>query len=164
MDRRAFLRYGAAGLLGVRAVQTAAPDGGVLLFGNPGMITLALQNRTAGFDPVRDFAPVGLVGRSPLFLMVHKGVPARTTAEFVAYAKAVPDGINSGSAGLGSNGHITAMLLARAAGISITHVAHRGTAEAATALMAGGGEKQNNSPTLPLNEAPRPRPLRFLPG
>ena len=155
-------RSGAAGLLGVRAVQTAAPDGSVLLFGNPGMITLALQNRAAGFDPVRDFAPVGLVGRSPLFLMVHKGVPARTTAEFVAYAKAVPDGINSGSAGLGSNGHITAMLLARAAGIDITHVAYRGTSEAATALMAGEVKMQINSTTVALNEALRSGLVRFL--
>jgi tripartite-type tricarboxylate transporter receptor subunit TctC len=155
-------RPGAAGLLGVRAVQAAAPNGDTFLFTNPGYITLPLLNRGANYDPVRDFTPIGMVGRSPLFLMVHRSVPAATTAELVAYAKTQLGGITAANAGLGSNGHIAAMLFARAAGVAIEHVAYKGTAEAATALMSGEVQMQINATTEALNEQSREGLIRLL--
>jgi tripartite-type tricarboxylate transporter receptor subunit TctC len=155
-------RGGAAGLIGVRYVQTAPADGNVLLFTPPGYITLTLLNRSAGYDPIKDFTPIGLAGRSPLFLMVHKDIPATNPQELIEYAKRQPGGIDAANAGLGSVGHIAAMLFAREVGISLTHIAYRGTGEAGTALLSGVVKMQINSTTVALNEAARNGVVRFL--
>ncbi|SHK27273.1 Tripartite-type tricarboxylate transporter, receptor component TctC [Roseomonas rosea] len=155
-------RGGAGGLIGVRFVQSAPPDGNVLLFTPPGYITLTMVNRAAGYDPVKDFEPVALVGSSPLFLMVHKDIPATTVQEFIAFAKSQPDGINVANAGMGSVGHIAAMLFEHQTGVKLTHVAYRGTAEAGLALISGVVKMQINSTTLATNEAMRNGTIRFL--
>ncbi len=90
-----------------------------------------------GYDPVRDFTPIGLVAASPMVLTVHPSVPARTVAELVAYARANPGRLTFGSSGNGGASHLALELFKSVAGVDITHVPYRGTAPVTTDLIAG---------------------------
>src|SRR5262245_13891394 len=82
-------RVGAGGTLGTRAVATRAPDGYTLLLGYTGTLAIAPSlYPQAGYDPRKDFAPIGLIGTSPLALLVHPSLPAASVADFIALAKA----------------------------------------------------------------------------
>jgi tripartite-type tricarboxylate transporter receptor subunit TctC len=153
---------GAAGLIGTRAALAAPPNGDTLIFTNPGYITLPLTNKDAKYDPVKDFTPIAMVGRSPLFLMVHESVPAKNAAELIAYAKTKPEGLETANAGTGSSGHITAAMFAKAAGIKLVHVPYKGTAETANALIAGQVKLQINATTEALNSQARTGHIRLL--
>jgi tripartite-type tricarboxylate transporter receptor subunit TctC len=155
-------RPGAAGLLGTRAALTAPPDGDTLFFTNPGYITLPLTNKDAHYDPVKDFTPVGMVGRSPLFLMVHESVPAKSASELIAYAKTQPQGLSTANAGLGSSGHVTAVMFAKAAGIKLEHIPYKGTSETANALISGQVKMQINATTEALNAQARSGRIKLL--
>ena len=101
-------RSGAGGTLGTRAVATSAPDGYTLLLGYTGTLAIAPSlYPQAGYDPRKDFAPIGLIGTSPLALLVHPSLPATSVAEFIALAKASPGKIDFASAGNGTVGHVT---------------------------------------------------------
>jgi tripartite-type tricarboxylate transporter receptor subunit TctC len=91
----------------------------------------------AGFDPHKDFAPVGRIGSAPTMLVVHPSVPAHSVAELIAYAKARPGEVNFGSAGIGTVGHLAGELLATMAGVKLTHVPYKGTGPAVTDLLGG---------------------------
>ncbi len=155
-------KTGAAGLIATRAVQGAAPDGNTLLFHNAGFVALPLLTKGANYEAARDFAPVAIVGNGPNFLMVNGNVPARTLPEFIAWAKAQPDGIEAANAGMGSAGHLATQLFAKRAGIRITHVAYKGTAETQTALIAGEVKMQLTSPTEVLTQQAKLGKVRFL--
>ncbi|CAN0373224.1 unnamed protein product, partial [Phaeothamnion confervicola] len=86
---------------------------------------------------LRDFAPVARTAQQPLLLIVNPAVPAKTLAEFIAYAKANPGKVNFGSAGNGGISHLVPEMLKQAAGISMTHVPYKGSAPAFVDLMAG---------------------------
>jgi tripartite-type tricarboxylate transporter receptor subunit TctC len=88
------------------------------------------------YDP-RDFVSVGMLAGTPNFLVVHKDFPAKTLAEFIANAKANPDTITMGNAGLGSNGHLVCLYLESLAGVKIRHVPYRGSGPAMNDLMGG---------------------------
>jgi tripartite-type tricarboxylate transporter receptor subunit TctC len=155
-------RPGAAGLLGTRAALTAPPDGDTLFFTNPGYITLPLTNKDANYDPLKDFSFVGMVGRSPLFLMVHESVPVKTAAELIDYARKHPAGLTSANAGLGSSGHVTAVMFAKAAAIKIEHIPYKGTSETATALISGQVKMQINATTEALNAQAKNGRIKLL--
>lgn len=144
-------RPGAAALIGTRYVQNSPPDANNLLFHNTGFVALPLTQKDAGYDPIKDFAPVSIIGYGPNFLMVHQSVPAKTVAEFIAYVKTLPNGIESANSGIGSSGHISAMLFAKMAGINIVHVPYKGSAETANALIAGDVRMQITATTSALN-------------
>jgi tripartite-type tricarboxylate transporter receptor subunit TctC len=103
------------------------------------------------YDAVKDFKPVSMIGEAPYVLVIRPGIPAKTVAEFVAYAKARPGKLNYGSAGIASIGHLAAALLAQKTGIEITHVPYKSTAQSAIDLMAGRLDLQiaTVAPTLP---------------
>ena len=88
-------------------------------------------------DPERDFAPVGLLARFPLILVVGPGVPAKNFNEFIAWAKAQPGGVNYASAGAGSPHHLATELLRERAGLQLQHVPYRGAAPAVQDLIGG---------------------------
>jgi tripartite-type tricarboxylate transporter receptor subunit TctC len=132
-------RGGAGGSIATRQVaRTAAPDGYTLLIGGTG--TLAADPTlyaNVGYDPRRDFAPVGLIATSPLVLVVHPSVPAASVQELIALAKKEPGRVNYASAGAGSGIHLAAELFAAMTGIKLTHIPYKGSAPALNDLIGG---------------------------
>jgi tripartite-type tricarboxylate transporter receptor subunit TctC len=131
-------RGGAGGSIATRQVARAAPDGYTLGLGGTG--TLAIDPTlypNVGYDPRKDFAPVGLIATSALIVLVNPSIPAKTLTEFIALAKAEPGRINFASAGNGSGIHLGTELLAYMAGIKMTHIPYKGSAPALTDLIGG---------------------------
>jgi tripartite-type tricarboxylate transporter receptor subunit TctC len=129
---------GAGGSVGTRQVAKAAPDGYMLGLGGTG--TLAIDPTlypNVGYDPRKDFAPVGLIATSPLIVLVNESVPARNVHELIALAKAQPGKLNYASAGIGSGIHLGTVLFANTAGIEITHIPYKGSGPALTDLLGG---------------------------
>jgi tripartite-type tricarboxylate transporter receptor subunit TctC len=131
-------RGGAGGTIAARQTARAAPDGYTIMLAFTGTLAIAPSlYPNAGYDPRKDFAPIGRIGAAPNSLVVHPSFPAHSVSEMIAYAKQNPDSISFGSAGIGSLGHIAGELLARMAGIKLAHVPYRGTGPALTDLLGG---------------------------
>jgi len=129
---------GAGGSIATRQVAKAAPDGYTLGLGGTG--TLAINPTlypNVGYDPRRDFAPVGLIATSALVVLVHPGIEAKSIAELIALAKREPGRLNYASAGSGSGIHLGSELLAQMAGIKLTHIPYKGSSPALTDLLGG---------------------------
>ncbi len=129
-------RGGAGGSLGTRQVAKAAPDGSPLGLGATG--TLAIDPTlypNPGYDPRKDFAPVGLIATSSLIVLVNPSLPAHNVQELIALAKAQPGKLNYASAGTGSGIHLGTVLFAERAGIEITHIPYKGSGPALTDLL-----------------------------
>jgi tripartite-type tricarboxylate transporter receptor subunit TctC len=128
---------GAGTTLGADLVAKSEPDGYTLLMATS--TTLAINKtlyKKLPYDPAQDFAPIGLVAGVPFALIINPMIPARTLAEFIAYAKSKP-GLAYGSAGNGSPQHLGAEMLKSAAGIDIRHVPYRGSVPAMLDVIAG---------------------------
>ena len=129
---------GGSGTVGTRQVAKSAPDGYTLLLGYTSTLaTGPSMYRNVGYDPRKDFAPIGLIGNAPNSLVVHPSFPAKTVAELIAHAKANPGKVNFGSAGAGTVSHITGEYFARTAGITLVHIPYKGTGPALTDLLGG---------------------------
>ncbi|HWF95373.1 MAG TPA: tripartite tricarboxylate transporter substrate binding protein [Xanthobacteraceae bacterium] len=131
-------RPGASGNIAMEAVAHAAPDGYTLGFANTGNITInpSLFPHML-FDPLADLVPVGPVGTVPLFLVINGKMPARTLAEFIAYAKANPDTVNYAGAGAGTTPDLAGREFIRRTGLKLVMVPFKGTSPATTAVVAG---------------------------
>ncbi|MGG5808757.1 Bug family tripartite tricarboxylate transporter substrate binding protein [Falsiroseomonas sp. CW058] len=131
-------RSGASGTLAADAVAKAPADGGVLLFGHstPNAVAAALFSNLP-YDPLRDLTAVAQVAVHPHLLVVPATSPHRTTEALVAAARAQPGAVSYASSGVGSVHHIACEMLARAAGVQLTHVPYRGSAPAMADLIAG---------------------------
>jgi tripartite-type tricarboxylate transporter receptor subunit TctC len=131
-------RPGAGGTVGTKAVAKSDPDGYTLLLGYTGTLAIGPSlYKNVGYDPRKDFSPIGLIGNAPNSLVVNPSFPAKTVAELVAYAKANPGKVNFGSAGAGTASHITGEYFARSAGITLVHIPYKGTGPALTDLLGG---------------------------
>jgi tripartite-type tricarboxylate transporter receptor subunit TctC len=131
-------RPGAGGTVGTRLVAKSDPDGYTILLGYTGTLAIGPSlYKEVGYDPRKDFAPIGMIGSAPSALVVYPSFAAKSVAELIAYAKANPGKVNYGSAGVGSVNHITGEYFARAAGITLLHVPYRGTGPALTDLLGG---------------------------
>jgi len=117
-------RPGAGGNIGIEAVVHAAPDGYTLLMANTSNASNATLYGKLYF--IRDLTPVASIHREPLLMLVNPSVPAKTVAEFIAYAKANPGKINMASSGIGTSSHISGELFKMMAGINMVHVPYRG--------------------------------------
>jgi len=128
---------GAGGNIGTDFVAKAMPDGYTLLL-TPSSIAIApsLYAKLA-YDPVRDFAPVTLLGSIPMVVVVTPGFPAKTIAELIALAKAKPGEISYASAGNGSTNHLAVELFKSMTGIEMLHVPYRGNPLAVVDVIAG---------------------------
>jgi tripartite-type tricarboxylate transporter receptor subunit TctC len=127
---------GASGNIGVDRVAKAAPDGYTLgLVGQPIVINPSLYK--LAYDPVKDFAPVSQVTVSPIMLVVHNAVPAKSVKELVALAKAQPGGLTFASGGSGSGPHMAAELFKSMAGLNIRHTPYKGLTAAIPDLIGG---------------------------
>ena len=131
-------RPGAGGSNATRQVARSAPDGYTLVLGGTGTLGVnpTLYNNV-GYDPRKDFAPVGLIGTSALIVLVHPGLPAHSIRELIDLAKSEPGKLNYASAGVGSGIHLGTVLFEQMADITLTHVPYRGSAPALTDLMGG---------------------------
>jgi tripartite-type tricarboxylate transporter receptor subunit TctC len=130
-------RTGAGGNVGAGVVAKAAPDGYTILFGTPGpLANNKLMYKNLSFDPEQAFAPIVLIAKSPLIVVAKKSLPVKDIKELVAYAKANPGKLNIGVPGNGTLGHITALLLQKELGITMTSVPYRGTALVVNDLLA----------------------------
>jgi len=128
-------RSGATGNIATEAVVRASPDGYTLLLATAtNAINATMLN--PNFDFVRDIAPIAAIVRVPLVMEVHPSVPAKTVAEFIAYAKAQPGKINMASAGTGGQTHLAGEMFKTMAGVDLFHVPYRG-AQVFPALLTG---------------------------
>ncbi len=140
-------RPGGGGNIGAELVAKAQPDGYTVLFQSASLAVNQTLYRKLNYSAVRDLAPVLLVSSTPLILVVHPSVPAKTVKELVALAKARPGQFNFGSNSTGSTSHLAAELLKTQTSIIMTHIPYKGSGQATIALL--GGEIDMLFSTLP---------------
>jgi len=122
---------GAQGAIGAEAVARAEPDGYTLFVAAASIIVLnPMLYRKLSYDPAKDFRMLALVTDLPVVMEVHPSVPAKTVAEFVAYAKQNPGKLNFGSAGTGGTIHLAGEMFKQMAGVDMVHVPYKGAGSA----------------------------------
>ena len=131
-------RAGASGNIGTDFVAKSAPDGYTLLMASsPALAANIHLFKTLPFDPVKDFAPIILIGNQPNVLIVHPSVPVSTVKEFIALAKSRPGKLTYATSGVGSSQHIAAELVMMMTGTSMVHVPYKGGAPALIDVVGG---------------------------
>jgi len=139
---------GAGGTIGAATVARGAADGYTLLLNSTGHAVTRVLYPSFAFDPVRDFAPIGLIGRQPFVLAVHPSVPAETVGALLAWLRLKRGDANFGTTGIGAGSHLSGELLKARAGVDFTVVPYRGTPAAVTDLIAGRVDMMIDSQTL----------------
>jgi tripartite-type tricarboxylate transporter receptor subunit TctC len=127
---------GAAGSIGAERVKRAAPDGYTVGALNDSILTMIPNIRQVAYDPVKDFAPVGVVAAITWVMVVNNDLPAKTVPEFVALAKSRPGKIDYSSGGPGSPQHVAMEAFKAATGIDVVHIPYRGATQAAVDVMS----------------------------
>jgi tripartite-type tricarboxylate transporter receptor subunit TctC len=130
-------KAGAANNIATDSVVKAAPDGYTLLLVNPANAINATLYKNLTFNVLRDIAPIAGIARVPNVMEVHPGVPARTVAEFIAYAKANPGKVNWATSGTGTSVHLTGELFRYMTGVDMLNVPYRGSAPALADMLSG---------------------------
>jgi len=131
-------RAGASGMIASDATAKAAPDGYLLGFAaSPSLTISPLVQKSNLFDPRKDFTPIGMVVDYTNVLLIGPQIPAKSVAELIAYAKAHPDAVTFGSAGVGASNHLSAELLKQQAGVPMLHVPYRGNSPAMMDVVSG---------------------------
>lgn len=139
-------RPGAGATIGSEGVAKAPADGYTLLLASQTNAISATLYPRLSFDPIKDFAPISLIGREPGVIVVNPSLPVRTLQEFIAYVKARPGQIDYASSGNGSGQHLFAALLASMTGMQMNHIPYRGSGQATTDLL--GGQVQMSIPGM----------------
>ncbi len=139
----------------------SAPDGYTLLLHTVAFVTSPILYSNAGYDPVKDFAPISLISTVPMAISVHPSVAARSVKDLVDLAKSRPGGLHFGSAGIGTNSHITGELFNLLGNTAIVPVHYKGGGPALAAVVSGEVQVafSNVSQTVRMVEAGRLRPL-----
>ena len=130
-------KAGAGNNIATDAVVNAEPDGYTILLVNPANYINATLYANLKFNFVRDIAPVASFNRVPNVMTVAKDVPAKTVAEFIAYAKANPGKVNMASSGNGTSVHLSGEMFMAMSGVKMTHVPYKGAAPALTDMLGG---------------------------
>jgi tripartite-type tricarboxylate transporter receptor subunit TctC len=131
-------RGGAGGMIGTDIVAKAAPDGYTLVLASNGTHAVVPHlYKKVPYDPIKDFAPVGMVSVSAQVLGINKDVPAKSLKELIALAKAKPGVLTYASSGNGSTGHISGEMVASMAGIQLTHVPYKSASAAYPDVFSG---------------------------
>ena len=130
-------RGGAGGMIGADNVAKSAPDGYSIVNVQASFTANAALRTKMAYDPLGDFAYIGMMARGPLLAVVHPSLPVKNVKELIVLARAKPGQINYGSTGTGGHNHMATELFARMATIKIVHVPYKGVAPALTDLMGG---------------------------
>jgi tripartite-type tricarboxylate transporter receptor subunit TctC len=152
---------GAGNNIGTETVVTSPPEGYTLLLVNPANAINATLYRKLSFNFLRDITPVAGIMRVPNVMEVNPEVPAKTVAEFIAYAKANPGKINWATSGNGTSVHLSGELFKMMTGVDLTHIPYKGSAPALTDMIAGTVQVifDNMPPSLPHIRAGKLRAL-----
>jgi tripartite-type tricarboxylate transporter receptor subunit TctC len=141
-------RPGAAGSIGADIAARAPADGYNILLGSTSeLVQYPNVNPKVPYDPLRDFAPISMVGTIPMVLVVHPSLPVKNAKELIALAKGRPGQINFGSAGQGATTHLAVELFILLTNVKMTHVPYKGSPQAVADLVAGN--VQLGIPTMP---------------
>jgi tripartite-type tricarboxylate transporter receptor subunit TctC len=131
-------RGGAGGTIATRAAAKAAPDGYTLIMTTSATVgTSPALFSNLGYDPRKDFAPIGLIAATPNLIVVHPSFPARSLAEWVTAGQEAQEPIPYGSPGIGTLNHLTVELIAHRLNMKLTHVVYRGAGPALNDLLGG---------------------------
>jgi tripartite-type tricarboxylate transporter receptor subunit TctC len=131
-------RTGAGGTVGTRAVARATPDGHTLMLAHTGTISINPSlYANAGYDPRKDFAPIGLIASMPVALIAHPSFPAKTVADVIALARKEPGKLNFGTSAVGTGSYLTAEYFKSVAGLAMQIVPYRGTGPLMNDLLGG---------------------------
>jgi tripartite-type tricarboxylate transporter receptor subunit TctC len=131
-------RGGAGGTLGTRFAAKAAPDGYTILLSYTGTFSIApTAYGDPGYDPRKDFAPIGMIGAAPNLLLVNPSLPVHSVAELIKYAKAQTAPMPYGSPGVGTVNHLAAEMLAIEIGAKMQHIPYKGNGPALGDLIGG---------------------------
>lgn len=128
---------GGSGVIAGQIVATSQADGYSLLFFGSTIWMLPMLQNNVPFDPVKDFAPVTLATRTPLMVVVHPALPAKSIKELIDVAKAKPGELNYGSAGIGGANHLAPELFKSMAHVDIMHIGYKGVGPALNDLISG---------------------------
>lgn len=128
-------RVGGGGVVAMRSIAQAEPDGYTLFFAAAPQIGVTPQIQKLGFDPMTELAPVSAFATGPFILVVNASTPVSSVSEFVDLAKTRK--LNYGTGGAGSNSHLTTALFLKRAGVEGTNIPFRGTGPAMAALLGG---------------------------
>lgn len=153
-------RPGAGGSIGTAEIARARPDGYSLLGATAGPLVInPLVQANLTYQPLRDFAHVGLISRMPMVIILGNDVPARSLAELVALSKARPGHVTIGTSGIGGANHLPLELFNAATGAGLTHVPYRGGGAAIPDIIAGtvSGALTELSGVLDLHRTGRAR-------
>ncbi|CAB3919892.1 hypothetical protein LMG26858_05244 [Achromobacter anxifer] len=130
-------RGGAAGAIGSEYVARSPKDGSVLLLTSSTFLTTAATQPHLPYDPLKQFAPVAMIGQGPLVIAASAQTPYTSLKQLLEAARAKPGALNYGSAGVGSLAHLATVMMDDAAGTDMTHVPYKGAANAASDLAGG---------------------------
>ena len=131
-------KTGAGGVIGATYVARARPDGYTFLMASVATHAIGpALKKSIPYDPIKDFAPVGLVANLPNLLIVNPSLPVKTVADLIAYAKAAPKPLTYGSAGAGTSQHLAAELFIKKTGVKMTHVPYKGAGGIVEAVVSG---------------------------
>ncbi len=131
-------RAGATGLIGLKSVLGAEPDGyNLVLTTQSLLVTIPIMNPTVGYDPVRDLTNIGYIGGSPIVFLVRPSSGVKTFAEFMAFAKKSDKPLTYSSSGLGGNGHLMTEFFGQRAGVRVEHVPYKGASQGLMDLIGG---------------------------
>lgn len=131
-------RGGAGGTLGTRSVAKAEPDGHTLLLGHTGTMSInPTLYANPGYDPRKDFAPIGLIASMQVALIAHPSFPPKNVAEFIAHARKESGKVNIGTSAIGTGSYLCAELFKSMAELNVTLVPYRGTAALMNDLLGG---------------------------
>src|SRR4051812_23086476 len=131
-------KAGAQGAIGAEAAARSEPDGYTLFFTAASIFVLnPMLYKKLPYDPVKDFRMLAIITDLPVIMEVNPSVPAKTVAEFVAYARQNPGKLNFGSAGTGGTIHLAGEMFKQMAGVDMVHVAYKGAGPALTDLLSG---------------------------
>jgi tripartite-type tricarboxylate transporter receptor subunit TctC len=138
LDRQVVVdnRAGGSGLVGTRSFLKSPPDGYTLFLGHTGSISInPTLYANAGFDPRKDFAPIGLIASMPVALLAHPSFPAKTIGEVVTIAKREGGKLNIGTSAVGTGGYLSAELFKARAGVDATIIPYKGTGQVMNDLL-----------------------------
>jgi tripartite-type tricarboxylate transporter receptor subunit TctC len=155
-------RPGAGGTIGARAVAESDPDGTTLLLGNTSTLVISpLIYKNVGYDPVKAFAPIALLGTTSNLLIVNPALPVTAAQELIALARARPGKLNYSSAGIGTPPHLIGEMFKQRLGLDVVHVPYKGGGPSVQAVVAGETQFsfENPASSLPLVQAGNVRAL-----